>query len=530
MISGILKERLVNNNAGSVLVLSLVFSMATIILGAAYLQYSNHIRQEVSYDIAKYKCQVAAHAKTVIAKAYYRARGESVETPRTIFYRDPDDEFVVEFASESISRGGDTTGFARHSDFWIHAKAYVTGWEVSASSTDTDGISDDAYQDISDNSYADWLYITDKETQSYRPASACTLYFWGPDTLDGKVHSNDVISFQSGNGDWPVFEELVTSHADHFNPRNAQNFVHFNGGYLLDYAALEFPLQADSVRKYNAYAEPNLGTTHPDSITEIVLQPDYFLVRHRLAIPPYGDRNHRYFRYDTDTSTYNMSLTEAESYSRYPYPGPESEALFIEGELWLCGPSGAAHFNTRYEPNYIIHGFGGGNLTIAASGDIVIAQDVEYADNNSDGSVPSTCQNTLGLISERHILVWRLAPSTVKINAGLGAIGYSMDMDDSAYSGNKCPDSASVHSSVTGRNGTISIDGINCYGIFNEKQKLWIQGCVIMRERGLVHSHYGTPSKERGYITKYYRYDHRFRYHPPPHFFETFIGTDNYWE
>jgi hypothetical protein len=210
-----------------------------------------------------------------------------------------------------------------------------------------------------------------------------------------------------------------------------------------------------------------------------------------------------------------MSLAQAENYAHYPYPS--SGALFIEGELWLCGPSGASHFNTAFEPGYIIYGFGG-NLTIAASGDIIIAQDVECANNNTDGTVPVSCQYYLGLISERHILVWRNAPSTVKINAGLGAIGFEME-DDSLNNSTRCPNSS--HNPVAGPLGTISIDGINCYGWENEKQKLLIHGCLIMRERGLVHSRYGTPQEYRGYISKDYTYDKRFRTHPPPHFFET---------
>ena len=511
MINNKITRRLVQSNAGSVLVMTVILSMATIILGAAYLQYSDHYRRDLSYHIAQYMAVEAAHAAMVWGMIENPSGGSSHQGPLEMFY-ETDDGYKVYYRYSCGSGTSYDIGFSTTTEYMVAGHSYVTNTESDETVEDTCG------HDMSTHSYADWLYITDRETQSYRPAGQDTLRFWGPDTLDGKVHSNDKLHFQQGDGEWPVFWEHVSSCSTTFSPVNADEYVHFYGGYTIPYSYFPFPLQADSVRKYNYYKVPNLGVAPSDSanwVTEITLldAAQGFIVRHRQQNVGLGKRDKIRF----DSTLYDFKLDYA---PRYPYP--PTGALFIEGELWITGAIGT-HFNVG--PGGESSGPAGtgfeGELTIGASGDIIIADDIVYKSSNLDGSVPITSPDVLGLISEKHILVWRNCAPTIKINAGLGAIGDQSVRD--VIQASRCPSGIIP---VDGKYGTISVDGVNCYGQTNAKNKIKIVGCLIQKERGLIHTHY--DGGERGFFSKDYKYDKRFANHPPPHFFIT-RGAGNYY-
>jgi hypothetical protein len=246
--------------------------------------------------------------------------------------------------------------------------------------------------------------------------------------------------------------------------------------------------------------------------------PDYFLVRHRTQLGIGGNRERTYFVAGDGGVWREGTIEQA---PQYPYP--PNGALFINGELWLAGARGN-HYNCKPgsgEPNYFnAQGFSG-ELTIAASEDIIIAQDVILYSSNPDYTVPLYSRDVLGLIAEKHILIWRNAPTVTRIHAGLGAIG--RETIEYPHAPANCSNGSYPPNGI---NGTISVDGINCYGVYNEKQTLTIWGCLIMRERGLIHTSY--QGGERGFDSKDYNYDRRFRRNPPPHFFIT-RGHGNYY-
>jgi len=515
MINNKITRRLVQSNSGSVLVMTVILSMATIILGAAYLQYSDHYRRELSYLIAQEQAIEAAHAAMVWGMIENKTGGGSHTGPLETFY-ETDDGNKVQYRYSTGPGQSYDVGFSSTTEFAVAGHSFVACDELDEIIIDT------CAHDMSTHSYADWLYITDRETQSYRNPPDDTLRFWGPDTLDGKVHSNDKLHFQQGLGAWPVFLEHVTSCSTRFSPVDAEDYVHFLGGFTIPYKYFPFPLQADSVRKYNGYKEPNLGVVPSEQrikITEITLldASQGFIVRHRSQVGPLGSR----YRTRFDSTLYDFSLNNA---PRKAYP--PSGALFIEGELWITGAIGT-HFNVG--PGGDASGPSGtgfeGKLTIGASGDIIIADDIVYKSSNPNGTVPITSQDVLGLISEKHILVWRNSAQWVKINAGLGAIGDQPDADTIESSRCQAPYGSIVP--VDGKYGTISVDGINCYGQTNAKTKLTVVGCLIQKERGLIHTTY--ISGERGFDSKDYQYDKRFSRHPPPHFFVT-RGASNYYQ
>ena len=500
MINQYFRRRLTANTVGSVLIMAVIFSIVIVLLGTAYLKYVDFQRLAISYDILSGISKYAAHASETRSLAGNPSGGMNYESDIEDFYQGDGYEVKTNFELQS-SNDVERWGFSTTTNFVVIGKGYVYSNEFG-----DNVIYAEVSHGASSTSYADWLYITDRETQSYRPAGQDTIRFWGPDTLNGKVHSNDKLHFQDRNGYWPVFEEKVTSCSLRFSPANAAQYVEFRAGYQLGYQKLDFPIYADSVRAYNYY--PGLGDTSSLTVSEITLEPDYFIYRTRPATP--GSRNQSSF-------TFPVSIYDAPHYAY-----PPTKALFIEGEVWITAAKGQLHYNRLAGDSLTLHGFRG-QLTIGASGDIIIPQDVVYESSNPDGSVPMESTDLLGLISEKHILVWRGCTGTVKITAGLGAIGLLPQPD--TILANRCSNGVLPDDAV---NGTISMDGINCYGLNNEKQQLTIWGCLIQRERGLIHTSY--QGGLRGFISKDYKYDFRFRRTPPPHFFKTKAHGNYYVE
>jgi len=246
----------------------------------------------------------------------------------------------------------------------------------------------------------------------------------------------------------------------------------------------------------------------------------YYYYRER---PKYGDdynRNNHYFQFSQDINFCQ------------PHPIPDSKALFVDGEVWILAPKNAVHYNMHAGiDSMVFDGDDGfiGELTIGASGDIIIPQDIVMAESHPYAdTIYTNCTSVLGLISEKHILMWRNCDDRLVVHAGMAAVG-SEQIEETNAPNKLCPNG---NYPENGRYGTISMDGINCYtygpgGEVHDgwqKDQLLIHGCLIMRERGLIHTSY--ISGVRGFDSKKYKYDKRFQTTPPPHFFKIH-GTPN---
>jgi len=89
-------------------------------------------------------------------------------------------------------------------------------------------------------------------------------------------------------------------------------------------------------------------------------------------------------------------------------------------------------------------------------------------------------------------------------------------------------DTIYVNAAMAAINGSITVQDIYEYGQTNEKQSLFIYGCLAQRNRGLVHSSYNGGL--RGFIEKDYHYDYRLQKYPPPHYLPTRQNPKVYYE
>ncbi len=437
---------------GSVLVMAAVLSFAMFLLGLSYLGFTNQVMMETEELLAYAQGNYARYAGLMIANTYACTNnpGSNYHGNLTKFYEGVYYDSYIYF-------GGYEGGFYRtDANYMLVGVAYVnrhSGVERRSES----------YRSIKLETFADYLYLSDIERD---PERGDIIRFWTPDTLDGKVHSNDTLHIMGS----PRFMKKVTSAAPYIDPPN--NNATFDEGLDLNARVIKFPQQADSIRHYTGYH--GWGTFSPDSATEITFSGPYIYRRYcgLLINPP-----------DTTIKCSPDRIIEADVFDI-----PQSGALFIEGKVFIKADRGGRDL---LDPNFESLGFEG-RLTVASSDTMIIYDNLIYRYANPDNSVPGTIgeiRDVLGLISENFIMVGEDVADTVYINAALAAL-----------------------------NGSISVQDIYDYGVFNEKQSLFIYGSLAQRNRGIVHT---TDWNLRGFIEKDYHYDKRLRQYPPPHFVPT---------
>jgi len=131
-----------------------------------------------------------------------------------------------------------------------------------------------------------------------------------------------------------------------------------------------------------------------------------------------------------------------------------------------------------------------GRLTIVAERDINITNHLTYA---VDPATNATCDDALGLIANRDIIVTTVAPNNLKVYAHMMATG----------------------------NATPGIDTDGSFGVENYTSRspsgqLTVWGGIVQNERGAVGTFSGTTLVSG--FDKNYRYDTRFAVDPPPEY------------
>jgi hypothetical protein len=341
-------------------------------------------------------------------------------------------------------------------------------------------------------SFADYLYISNKERDPLRHEP---IYFWTPDTLDGKVHSNDTIRIQQDQ-DRPRFMKRVTTTVNRIEPPG--NHARFDEGKG-PRAAIYFPDQATELRLVAGWTT---GTQGPDSLTQIGLSGNLIYYRRCGKVHVSGhDKIH------CDPSTMNQNYLTI----------PPSGVIFIYGKTWVSAARGrrdrmdGAYPDSSFtDGDFVSAGFGG-KLTIGSADTMIIVDNLiyEHARTNINNTVPTSmdsCPDLLGLVSEDYIMVGRFVTDTVYVQAAMAAMRGAISVQDIYWS--QAPEWD------------------------NEKQSLYITGSLAQYERGLVHTH--MPNYHlRGFIEKDYHYDIRLKENPPPHFMRTgqtkMVFIDDLW-
>jgi hypothetical protein len=444
---------------GSILVIAVVLSFVTVMLGVTFLTMSFSLHRSVSREVALRQVYYDSQAGAMRGLADLLL-DRQINGAMTSFY---DDNWM------GYRLGGE---YGQDIDIGTLHQIMING--IGRSEYEQMGLDKNISLNFAWETYADYLYISHKERDTSRHE---IIRFWSPDTLDGRVHSNDTIHVMGS----PVFKKRVTTSADYIDPPNTGIFEE-DWGYR---TPIDFPDQATELRRVAGWSD---GTSSSDSLIQIGLSGNR--IYHRRC----GVRN-----VNGEDKIHCMPAAMGES----SFPIPPSGVIFIYGKTWVSASRGLVDMMDGEYPdssftdgNFRSLGFSG-QLTIGSSDTMIIVDNLVYQHSKADFSVPTTmdsCSDILGLVSENFIMVGKNVRNTIYINAALAAV-----------------------------RGSISVQDIYWYwdpGWNNEKQSLQIFGSLAQRNRGIVHTQY--PGYHlRGFIEKDYRYDVRLQDNPPPHFMRT---------
>lgn len=305
-------------------------------------------------------------------------------------------------------------------------------------------------------SFANYMYLTNFEKTRFDEV----IWFWTPDTLYGRTHSNDYIGLKYS----PHFYGPISTSQDHFLEYQAS--PHFEFEPQFNVPPVYFPTEATAIRNN---AQPYVPSRNGELMTWISFT---------------GENGIDIFQYPKGTPR-NDSLYEHLNV-------PNWQAIFVDGD---CEVEGRVM----------------GTVTIGCAGNMWLIDDIQYAGTDNRGRWPDESDpvHMLGLVSEGNIIIKdnpangkengagvapnNLARNSIIINAGMVALGESFTFehqnDDWELYQGPSPD---------------------------ERGYIYLKGAVTQWRRGYVHrsNHDGT-----GY-GKAYQYDFRFDQRPPPYYLE----------
>jgi hypothetical protein len=470
------------SESGNFLVMAVVLSFTLILLGLAFLQTAMTLRDDITLQVAKAQTNYDCWAGIKFGFTA-RVTGEPISNTMMNFYKDN------LYGYEINNTGNYQIDYGTSHNVEIVGKGQSS---YQGSDYSSQIVGNAVYE-----SYADWLYISNAEHDSLRHV---TVRFWTPDTLDGKVHSNDTIHI-TPSSDAPRFMKQVTTTANFVDPAN--NHARFDDRHSPKYGPrINFPDQATEIR-VNAAGGGYWWHISQDSLLDITLTDlDHGSIYVRRCGPFIGTNGKSYVRCDRGTIAEGV-----------PYAIPPSHVIFVDGRCWIKAArgrldrmDGRCPESLYTDGTFISQGFEG-QLTIGSSDTMIIPDNLIYKHARANNSVPTTldsCSDLLGLVSEKYIMVGRSADSTIYINAAMAAVRGSISVQDIYWT------------SPPANN--------------NWKKSLQIFGCLAQRNRGIVHSTDNPFGTERGFREKDYHYDVRLMIKPPPHFLPVKKTALNYYE
>jgi hypothetical protein len=463
-----MKENRYRKDRGSMLVMATVLSFVTVLLGVTFLTFAVTLHDTISREIAQLQTLYDAQAGVYTGLADKMA-GRPLQNGLNPFYEG--------------NRMGYRIGNEGNEDIDIGTLHQIAIKGMGLSDFENFGLAGELNVNFSWETYADYLYISNYEEDPVRHGR---IYFWTPDTLDGKVHSNDTIWIQASPNDRPRFMKRVTTTPNKIMPPG--NHAGFDDEDSPGQGpAILFPDQASELRSVAGWIG---GTQGHDSLTQIGLSGNYIFYRKCGKV-----------RINGQDKIHCSPSAMGENYIAIPPSG----VIFIYGKTWVSAARGRRDRMDGTYPDssfsdgsFVSQGFGG-QLTIGSADTLIIVDNLIYqhARNDINKTVPTTmdsCSDLLGLVSENYIMIGRYVTDTVYVQAAMAAMRGAISVQDIYWS--LPPDWD------------------------NEKQSLYITGSLAQYNRGLVHTH--EPNYHlRGFVEKDYHYDVRLMDNPPPHFMRT---------
>jgi hypothetical protein len=462
---GISREQRLRSCHGSVLIWAMVLSLCLVLLGTTYFLIADNFGQVYSCDHSRIANTYAKYSGLLVGKLAFRDFHPTAPTGTywRNYYGNTDFGFGVAPNRNAI---GGLKSWA-NSIVWGTSKTVLDNgniiWEDSVS-----------YARGLRQSFSDFLWLINDNHE----IGGDSIIWWTPDTIDGKLYLNDYLYIHNTQNHPLFLKQVWTTERDTRPPHETFDWQDvFRGGLVLNAPRINFPDYADEVRSH-AYGDYLIGRA--DSANQKMYYIRFFDGNSFKVLS--SNRNSA-FAFDTTCNTPGIGWNSVPT-----IPMPPNGAVFVYGKLYIDAPksiSGQAN----------LEGIDG-RLTIAASDTIIILHNIYYNCTSANGNVPYNCDDVLGLISEKYVLLSKNCGAP--LYPGQGAL--------------------IVNAALAALHGSFSCEDINNAPEFNE---LFLQGSITTNFRGILHR--GAAGSGSGFVMKQIRYDQRLEGNPPPYF----LTSDN---
>lgn len=237
---------------------------------------------------------------------------------------------------------------------------------------------------LESETFAKFMYFTDTDESPY----GTPVYFYGYDTLYGRVHSNTDIWIQQVGG-WPTFYGWVTTHGEIQSESGSypEDDV-FQGGLSEGYAYTIFPEEASSIRRRNNV----VGPIYEDEDNIIFVTVD-----------------------GTSFSTYlgrvqDPRREQAEVYNPYPPVNPDNyqytNQYMVRDTVWSFYGTGSAVNTSKWVNSKLwLRGNFASYQTWGCADTMYLVGSVTLAGTNPGSSPISNKNDVVGLVSEKSIVI-----------------------------------------------------------------------------------------------------------------------------
>ncbi|HEB84772.1 MAG TPA: hypothetical protein ENI92_07180 [Bacteroidetes bacterium] len=473
-----MKLALQRRRRGSLLVNTMILLFLLILTGFAFMRWAADEVYQADFDLARTQAYyIAMQGALQQGMVYLRSRSVEELPPHEVPFRPGSNEVYGDYVGRVVSGNikpvidydETVSEFEQRREYTITSTGQVNFFDGTSGRTVP--VRRSVQMRVRLRSYANYMYLTNYETTRFGEV----IWFWTPDTLYGRVHSNEQIAIKMS----PRFLGPVSTTADDFLHGSGYN-PYFAFEPQFNVPPVHFPETLSELRNaagaYGHYLDNNGGLLQTRIIAE--------------------NGGWRYMQWAVG-APFDSTALVSEGNIAYG----NNVVIFIEGRAEVAG-------------DWVT-----GRSSIGTEGNMFLIDNIKYADVNltTDPQIPEGSGNMLGLISESNIIVANTTPNGrgngrtyatgygdhsrqhIVITAALVALGesFTFENQNDTWDAYVFCDPAGEHPGESDERGTI-----------------FLRGAVAQYRRGYVHR--GVNNCNGTGYAKDYSYDFRLQTNPPP--------------
>lgn len=245
-------------------------------------------------------------------------------------------------------------------------------------------------------SFAGYHYFTDTDESM----NGTPVYFWGPDVIYGKVHSNTDIWLKQGGGGanngWPTFNGTVYTAGQIQSFSGTPPYAQvFRAGYFEHVGELDFNPEATTIQQNGMIIGP--GNDDPNRILMVTVDGNSYRSMIGMITDKGRDTTDVWTNYPPPAGEY-LFRNQFVKYDTLWQPGPSGSlangSAYVKSKLWLRGNFSGKQTWCSKDTLYLI-----GNCTLDGT------PRGTPPDGGVDGTGPVNYRDYLGIVSEKSIII-----------------------------------------------------------------------------------------------------------------------------